>query len=201
MRTPTLLVLLIAAVTSAAPVPLPAAKAEWKAGVAAVDITPEHMMYLAGYASRNKPAEAVGQHLFAKALAIEDAAGARMVFVTLDLIGVPRPLRDEVVKQAGEKHKLPPEALLLNASHTHSGPEFRVNRVIGDDVAAQRIEDADAYGKRLTQLVLEAISQALAKLEPANIGYSHARCGVSMNRRLPTEKGYANSPNPDGPVD
>src|SRR5205823_8918428 len=38
-------------------------------------------------------------------------------------------------------------------------------------------------------------------LKPARLGYSHARAGFAMNRRLPTAKGYQNSPYPDGPVD
>jgi hypothetical protein len=29
----------------------------------------------------------------------------------------------------------------------------------------------------------------------------HGRCGIAMNRRLPTERGYTISPNADGPVD
>jgi hypothetical protein len=68
----------------------------WKAGAAVVDITPDGPMWLAGYGGRNRPSEGVAQRLFAKALAIEDGAGAQMVFVTLDLIHVPRALREGV---------------------------------------------------------------------------------------------------------
>ena len=67
----------------------------WKAGVASVVITPEKDLWMAGYASRNKPAEGKETDLYGKALAIEDARGTRLVVVTLDLIGVPRRLAQE----------------------------------------------------------------------------------------------------------
>src|SRR5712675_459066 len=65
----------------------------WKAVVASVAITPEKELWMAGYASRNKPAEGKETDLYGKALAIEDGRGTRLVVVTLDLIGVPRNLR------------------------------------------------------------------------------------------------------------
>jgi hypothetical protein len=68
----------------------------WKAGAAVVDITPDGPMWLAGYGGRKRPSDGVAQRLFAKALALEDGAGAQMVFVTLDLIHVPRALREGV---------------------------------------------------------------------------------------------------------
>src|SRR3954468_23072913 len=104
----------------------------WKVGVATVEITPKENLWMAGYAARTKPAEGKASELRAKAAAFEDAAGTRLLLVTLDLIGVPRALRESLEKTAQEKFKLPPESLLLNASHTHCGPELRVGRGNGD---------------------------------------------------------------------
>src|SRR5204863_1771083 len=97
----------------------------WKAGIAKTVITPEGPIWMAGYAARNKPSEGKVQDLHAKALALEDAAGGRLVIVTMDLIGMTRAIRDVVEKQAAEKYQLPRAALLLNASHTHCGPVVR----------------------------------------------------------------------------
>ena len=63
-------------------------KALWKAGVATTVITPDKPMRMAGYGARIKPATGKDQDLFGKALAIEDQKGNRVVFITLDLIGV-----------------------------------------------------------------------------------------------------------------
>lgn len=169
----------------------------WKAGAAAVDITPEGPVWMAGYGNRNKPSEGVAQRLYAKALAIEDTAGARMVFVTLDLIGVPRPVREAVERQSGERHGLRPESILLNASHTHSGPS-PYGRGVGD---AAFVAKADAYGRALEGKIVQVIGDALSHSEPAVMHYTRARAGFAMNRRLPVGTEIRNSPNPDGPVD
>ena len=72
--------LLLSAVRSeAAQAPL-----TWKAGVAAVDLTPDGPIWMSGYGGRNRPSEAVAQRISAKALAIEDSLNTRMVLVTLD---------------------------------------------------------------------------------------------------------------------
>src|SRR2546426_734582 len=70
--------------------------AGWKAGLAKVVITPERPVWMAGYASRNKPSEGKIQDLYAKALALEDAQGNRVVLVTSDLIGFPRAIAEAI---------------------------------------------------------------------------------------------------------
>ncbi|MEZ6076581.1 MAG: hypothetical protein R3C56_13260 [Pirellulaceae bacterium] len=83
---------------------------DWKAGVASVKITPEQRLHMAGYASRKEPAEGTAQDLFGKAIAIEDREGNRVVFVTLDLIGVMEELRTGVAT---------PSKRNTNFPHTH----------------------------------------------------------------------------------
>ena len=179
----------------AAPPPEPEA---WKAGVATAKITPQKSMWMSGYAARKKPSEGVEQDLFAKALALEDKAGGRAVIVTMDIIGVRTKLRDSVEKQVQEKYRLPPESLLLAASHTHCGPEYHQRK--------DREDDGTAYHRRLEDTLVQLVGDALKNLSPARITYGHARAGFAMNRRrnyqLP--KGDVNenkAPNPDGPVD
>ena len=101
-----------------------AEKASWKIGVATAVITPQRPMLMSGYAARKAPATGKDQDLFGKALAIEDKDGGRVVFITLDLIGVTAELRMAVEQGVREKYKLPPHALVMNASHTHCGPAY-----------------------------------------------------------------------------
>ncbi len=161
---------------------------QWKAGAASVKITPGRPLHMAGYAARKEPAEGTEQDLFAKAIAIEDADGNRVVFITLDLIGVIEELRTAVAAQVEEKCQLPPQALLMNASHTHCGPAY------GRD-------DAKDYIESLQKTLVELVGQSLERLQPATLSYSFARASVAMNRRTPTATGYRNHPNPNGPVD
>ena len=189
----------------------------WKAAAAKVVITPEKKMWMAGYASRKTGAEGKLQDLFAKALVVEDASGARMVIITLDLIGVPRPFRLAMEKEVRAKFKLPPSQLLLNASHTHSGPMIRVVRPIGRgalarpatvsydnipvDQQTRRVAETIAYMAKLQTTLLGLIGDCIKNLRPAKLAYSHARCGFAMNRRLPVKGSFRNSPYPDGLVD
>lgn len=161
---------------------------EWKAGAASSKITPEHPLRMAGYAGRKEPAEGTEQDLFAKALAVEDQEGNRVVFLTLDLIGVIENLRNDVTQQVQEQFQLPPAALLMNASHTHCGPAYGR-------------EDAREYYNKLVSTLVKTIGQALNNMSPAKLSWSEARCSVAMNRRTPTATGYRNHPNPNGRVD
>ncbi|QDT29773.1 Neutral/alkaline non-lysosomal ceramidase [Gimesia panareensis] len=161
---------------------------EWKAGAASAKITPAKPLKMAGYAGRKEPAEGTEQDLYAKALAVEDQQGNRVVFLTLDLIGVIDRLRSDVTSQVQEKYKVPPEAVLMNASHTHCGPAY------GRD-------DAQEYYDQLATTLVKTIGLAIENLEPAQLSWSAARCSVAMNRRTPTATGYRNHPNPNGRVD
>ena len=61
-----------------------------RGGVARIDITPDGPIWLSGYGDRTHPSTGVLIRLWAKALALEDAKGGRVVIVTTDLIGLPR---------------------------------------------------------------------------------------------------------------
>lgn len=191
-----------------------AAPPEWKAGVSRAVITPDKSVWMAGYAARKGPSEGVLQDLHAKALALEDAEGGRLVIVTMDLIGVPKSLRLAVERGVLSRHNLPPESLLINASHTHCGPMIRTYKPEGkdrveiapyanipDEEQEQRIREVHEYRAFLEKTILRIIGEALETLEPAKLLYSKGRCGFAMNRRTPTPAGFQNSPNPDGPVD
>jgi hypothetical protein len=173
----------------------------WKAGVAKVVITPQESMWMAGYAARKKPSEGKVQDLFAKALAMEDTSGTRLVIVTTDLIGIPRDLREWLVGEVQAKYQLPASGLLLNASHTHCGPELRTARALSAGLPPERLEQSQNYYDRLREQLSKLIGDALGNLGPATLSYTHGRAGFAMNRRLPTGKSYNNAPYPDGPVD
>lgn len=178
----------------------------FQAGVASTVITPEQSMWMSGYAARNKPSEGKVHDLRAKALALQDSQGTRLVIATVDLLGISRPLRDRLENKANQRYKLPPEFLMLNASHTHCGPvvKERKDSIYGDDfygLSPQQIELSRQYVESLEQKILDLIGQAIENLEPAKLSYTHARAGFAMNRRLKTKNGYTISPNPDGPVD
>src|SRR5690349_18313096 len=72
-----LLFSLLTPLFSAEPAPL-------QVGLAVRDITPELPIRLAGYASRNKPADKIDSPLVVQALALKNPSGERFVFIALD---------------------------------------------------------------------------------------------------------------------
>ena len=56
-----------------------AVRAEWKAGAARINITPQKPLWMAGYASRDHAAEGKLNDLWARALVLEDGQGQRAV--------------------------------------------------------------------------------------------------------------------------
>ena len=182
----------------------PHVPANWKAGAATLKVTPQKMLWMAGYAARKKPAEGKVQELFAKALALQDEQGNKLVFVTLDLIGVPQLMRRAVAAEAEKQFKLPQANLVMNASHTHSGPSLRTTPLTEKD--DQRARDAWDYTQKLQSDLVALIGKALTDMQPARLTWNKARCGFAMNRRrdytLPPDHPNANkAPNPNGPVD
>ncbi|MBS0207870.1 MAG: neutral/alkaline non-lysosomal ceramidase N-terminal domain-containing protein [Planctomycetes bacterium] len=179
--------------------------APWRAGVARTIVTPTEPMYLAGFGSRVVPSEGTAMELGAKALALQDTGGRRFVLVTMDLLDVPRQLRDALEQYVAEKHKLPREALLINCSHTHCGPEMCYTEVEFAERDPERVARCRRFNQTLHDKLAAIIDESLANLAPARLAYGHARCGFAMNRRLksdsPQGDPYLNRPNPDGPVD
>ena len=143
--------------------------ADFKAGVARIDITPKGPIWMSGYADRKHPSEGVLQPLAAKALAIEDSKGGRVVIVTTDLIGLPRQVSDEVAARVLKQFGLERPRLLLNSSHTHTGPVVRPNlktMFTLDEDNARRI---DEYTRELTDNLVAVVGAALGDLAPAQI--------------------------------
>lgn len=160
---------------------------DWKAGAAAEKITPAEPVFLAGYASRNKPFTGVAGELWAKALALEDETGARAVLVTTDLIGLPAAVAEPVAARVG----LPRERILLSSSHTHAGPSLGL----------EGRPETVAYTKALQDKLVKVAQDALRNLAPATLAWGVGVSNVPMNRREFTPRGVILGVNPRGPVD
>lgn len=155
----------------------------WKAGVAKVKITPCEMIWLAGYGTRNHPAEGVLQDVYAKALALEDRNGKVGVIVTIDVCTVDKEFTDEFIATLTKRYGLVRDQVILNCSHTHSGP------AVGKSL--QHIHQMDEaewkkelkYTAWLQGALADLVGDALRDRRPARIltGNGFARFGV--NRR------------------
>jgi hypothetical protein len=189
---------LIVALASVAP--LQAEEPEWKVGLAEVKITPEHPLYLAGYASRNRPFDKVASDLYAKALAVEDREGHIAVLVTTDLLGLSAEVAEPICERVASKTGLKREQLLLSSSHIHTGPTITLHppSEAKDAAVAQRNVE---YTRRLQDQLVDVILQSLQKRDPARLSWGNGIVHFVMNRREFTRRGVILGVNARGPAD
>lgn len=173
----------------------------WKAGVAKRIITPENEVWMAGYASRDHAAEGKLHDLWIKALALEDSLGNKALLITSDLLGLPRNVSAKVAQRLMEKLNISRDQILLNSSHTHSGPVLRdaLYPVYGLD--GEKLEQVESYSDWLEDELVQLGINAFAELQPAGLfsGQGHVRFGV--NRRNNVESRLDESTTLSGPID
>jgi hypothetical protein len=177
----------------------------WKAGVSKTRITPSKPLWMGGFSGRTKPSEGTLLDLNAKALALEDQTGARAVLVTADLIGFPAVVTQRIAEQVEKRYGLPRDRLILNGSHTHSGPVLAHPLQIPYKarMSAEQWRDVEDYTRELEDKVVAVVGAALKDLRPARLSFGHGAANFGVNRRRKAEKGGAVSfvANPQGPVD
>lgn len=177
------------------------ADAQLKVGVARKSITPETPVWLTGYASRNKPSTEILHDLWAKALVIEENSRKRVVIVTLDILGLSHDISEEVTQRLIQIHGIDRSQLILNSSHTHSGPVIWPALSMIFDFSPEDQKSAVKYARKLTDDIVEVVNMAFASLDPVKLSYGCGTADFAVNRRQPTERGVVIGVNPEGPVD
>jgi hypothetical protein len=158
-------------------------KPTWKAGAARTVITPAGSMWLAGWAARTGPSRGTLADLHARALAIEDPQGSRLVLLTVDLVAVSREIASAVAGQARRRWGLPRERLMIGASHTHCGPEVRPDKVPFFHIPPEYAAKIAPYVGWLTTRLVEVIGDAIAGVQPVRLSARQTSAPFAHNRR------------------
>lgn len=157
-----------------------------RAGVGRADLVPPFPSPMGGYNTRGSaPFTEVLDPPSVRATAFE-AGGRQVVLVSAELLVIPQPLRDAVLDALGDDR---PDALVLTATHTHSGPGGYWDLTIAEFMGI------GPYDERLFAFVrdriVEAVQAARSSLQPARIAAGAmevSHFGLNRARR-------------DGPVD
>lgn len=158
--------------------------AQWKAGIEKVSITPSESIWMAGYGNRNRPSEGVLQDLYVKCLSLQSGDGNAAVIVTSDLLGFPSDVASAIAQQCQKRYGIARERLLLNSSHTHSGPVVgRMLKPAYPPFTRQQEEVVARYTSELVEKVVTAAGKAIAGLAPATISFNQGLAGFGVNRR------------------
>ncbi|MCC7497809.1 MAG: neutral/alkaline non-lysosomal ceramidase N-terminal domain-containing protein [Bryobacterales bacterium] len=172
----------------------------FEAGVGRVDITPTKPIWLSGYASRTHESDGVLLPISAKALALSDGR-SKVVIVTMDLVGFSQEFADVVTVRAMKAYDLPRASLMLNASHTHTGPVVGRNLLIMYNLTPVQEARIHEYTAGLEEKIVWVIGSALGQMRPVTIEFGQTEAGFAMNRRQPAASGFTNGANPKGPTD
>ncbi len=158
-------------------------KQKWQMGIARVEITPTDTVWMAGYASRNHPADGTLHPLWAKAMAIHDKNGNKGVIVTTDLLGFPKNMSETIKKQCLEKYGLSKAQIILSSTHTHTGPVLRNGLYDIYELTDSRIKLIESYSKKVESQIIDLIGQSLDNLQPVVLSSNNGVVRFQVNRR------------------
>jgi hypothetical protein len=137
-----------------------AVRAEFRAGIAVRNVTPDPLLPVSGGIGPSKPAgEKIGE-LTVRALVLENN-GTRVAICSTDFLGFPGVLCNKVREQVQD---ISPQNILIGATHTHSAPDC-----YGFPDESGKSDIDIEYVNSVCVKLADAINEAVAKLQSARI--------------------------------
>ncbi len=167
-----------------------------KTGFSRVKITPPVGTRMTGFGNRDRDhgCEAIHDDIYARALYLAHG-GEEALIMGFDLLFFSRDEADRYKGAIGRKIDIAPRQILLNTSHTHTGP--KVGTWLYDPPSDL------FYLQALEDWIVEAARQARDTAVEATVWAGSACSSLPMNRRVKLENGKVDRairPNPDGVV-
>jgi neutral ceramidase len=150
------------------------------AGWAEVDITPPLGIALGGRAGPVTPADKVLDPLYSELLCLRDGKGTGFVLASFDVIGLPQELSDHIRTRLVQELGVEWNLVVLNASHTHSGPYTLRALMAGVGPAPQVEVD---YFAALEEKLVAAARTARKAMQPVRVQVFQGTTDVGVNRR------------------
>ena len=183
------LVLCLLPVARAAEAPAP----KFRAGAATSNITPNLDSGIVG-GFVPFPASYVHDELHARCLVLDDGK-TMLAFVVCDLLGMHRSVSVEARKQIQEVTGIPPERVMISATHTHSAAS-----ALGEKRYTSE-QPLDDYQRFVARRIADGVRRAINVLRPAEIAFGTAEAPEHVfNRRWFMREGTV-PVNPFGKID
>jgi len=161
------------------------AEPQWQVGLATVCITPDEPVWLYGYAGKKRfqPYESILDDIYASAMAIQSEDDEPAVLITADLCVLREPEAKALSKVLTEKTGLPRGQILLNWSHTHSGPMLGSTDTNRYPISEEDLQKTEAYTTTLWNKLADLANAALSDMKPAHLSYGVGNVDFVKNRR------------------
>ena len=136
------------------------------AGFGRVNATPMLGIPISGY-YKERYAEGILDEIEINALAL-GCDDAKVVLLSIDHCGVPQYTMDMFRRHVSAMTGLPVEAILIHATHTHTGPTLRDDTICTEDKKPLMAQ----YKQLVTYKMADAAMAAIADMKPAKMGYA-----------------------------
>ena len=150
----------------------------FKAGVAVRVITPDPLLPVSGGVGIPKPSHILKGNLYARAIVLEKGS-TRIAIVSIDNLGWPAVLGD---KSRALIKGIPPENILIGATHTHSAPDAYG---FPDETGKSSVDLK--YLDWCVHQIADAVNEAVKNLEPASLktAFGETKGKISYNYYAP----------------
>jgi hypothetical protein len=137
-----------------------AAEGGFRAGIAVRVVTPDPLLPVSGGIGPSPPATTKKGELTVRAFVVADG-NTKVAIVSADFLGFPSVLADKARAQVKD---IPPENILIGATHTHSAPDC-YGFPDGKGGTGADLKYLDSVCTRMA----EAVNEAAAELQPASL--------------------------------
>ncbi len=106
--------------------------------------------------------------------------GKKILIIGLDLTGFPGTYINDIKAIIARKHRIPPEAVLVNASHTHFAP---VTAGWTTWESFYQYPDSTYLNGVLKKSILNCADKAIRNMQPSSVSYNSGTTAIGTNRR------------------
>lgn len=175
-------------------------KANFRAAVVTVDITPKSPKMLLGYGARQSIG--IRDRIFHRIVLLDDGF-TQFLLVSSELCVISPATYDQVASEVNQQLGINPINFWWTLTHTHSAPELGTPGLPALFMSDRYQHPVDfEYLKEVKQKLFDGIIQARRLLRPVKIGFGMGESNANINRRERRANGkIALGFYPEGPVD
>jgi hypothetical protein len=169
---------------------VPAAWGDWQAALHAERIEPALPISMAGSMS-DQVARRIHDPIHVRAMVLRDGQ-TTLALVLCDSCMIERPILDEAKQRIEEETGIPPDHVIIAATHSHTCPtSAKVFQSVPNE----------EYQEQLIERIVTSVATGVLRLEPARVGFGVGQCAEEVFNRRWRMKPSGDLTNPFGGTD
>jgi hypothetical protein len=157
-------------------------------------ITPGLGVDLSGFADPGRKVDGVYDDIYVTTMVLKQGA-KKIAILAMDVLSIDEPLNKELKALIFQKFGLREDEILLNTSHTHSGPHT------GKNISPVEGHEDEKYIAFFKQAVVSSVENALGVMEEVEVFFGRTDTEMGINRRKIVDGQCQWGANAEGPID